>query len=202
MRRRWRAAALALACLLLLPFASARAAETILQLGARAGYVFGLGWTVGPALGLSVGGEPYQFLTARHIAFVGGLSVAGDVVLGEGEPIFRVHVDPEVGAVRACPPLAGNLSGGIGWVFRREASARFVFEGGASFLGAVYSTQLGTTSLFTGASVGYAEALGGGGNAQVGADIRMLSLPNNHSLGAFLNLCPALGKDQPKNFLP
>jgi hypothetical protein len=184
----------------------ARAADTILQLGLRAGYVFGLGWTVGPALGISAGGQPFELL-GPNIALLGGLSLAGDVVFVDGAaPIYRVHVDPEVGAVKACPPLAGFLSGGIGWVFSEGAPARFVFEGGASFLGGIYSSQLGTTSLFAGVAFGYAEALEGGGNPQLGGDVRLLSFPNNHDLvpvpTPFLNLCPVLSKVQPNNLFP
>ena len=127
---------------LLLVAAPARAAEAGVEIALRAGYVWGHGWTVGPALGV-IAARSQPVPSREGFLLVGGVGLATDVLVpraGAGNVGFRVHVGPQVMAMYACPTVGPKLTVGATWLFRSGARPQVGFEGGVSFL-AMYTQR-------------------------------------------------------------
>lgn len=97
--------------------APARAADRLeLQVGVRAGYVFGRGLTLGPLLsfGARLSGDVNQ--TSRPLTVLGAVVIAADVSLVPGGPWpWRLHAGAEVKPIWLCPVLALPVAAGAVW---------------------------------------------------------------------------------------
>jgi hypothetical protein len=98
----------------------ARAGELVAYVGARAGYVIGRGWTLGPEVGVGDGFASTYWFRNRETNFVIGLNAAGDVSFGDsGQPAFRAHVGAELAAFHECPVVVVPLGAGLSASFER-----------------------------------------------------------------------------------
>jgi len=98
----------------------ARGGQLVAYVGARAGYVIGRGWTLGPELGIGDGFASGYWFDQRETTFVIGLGVAGDVSFGDGgQPAFRAHVGAELAAFHDCPVVVVPLGAGLSGAFER-----------------------------------------------------------------------------------
>lgn len=188
----------ALAAGVLAPATSVRASELVLELGVRAGYVFGRGWTVGPTMSLLRGGVPADFFRQKEIALLAGLAASGDLMISStGDLSYRLHVGPELGGFHPCPALAPSLSGGAIWIFHRGVPARVGFEGGFSLLGAATNPfgdygHVTAHPLFVGPGYRYAGLLDGERSHDLALDVRMWSFPFADVGAAEVRLCGSL----------
>ena len=178
----------------------ARAGEVTLEVGLRAGYVFGRGWTAGPGVSLVRGGPPTPFFERHVIPLLFGLTASSDVVVGhDGDVGFRVHVGPEVGAIKSCPALALTLTGGVVWSFQLHAPVRIGVDGGASLLGSKpyeYPASPSSNLLFVGGAYRYSAFQDGARGHEMDLDARWWSLP--FTSPSWAGVCGALGGLEPR----
>jgi hypothetical protein len=172
---------------LLVPVASAQA-QLELQLGVRAGYVFGRGWTVGP--GISFGtklttGNPFS--QNWPTILVGGVAASGDVSFeGSGNPSFRVYAGPELALFHTCPAIVAPISGGLVLAVGRDQPARLGGQGSLAVLVAAlhpnptYLAPAPSPTFLAGAAYRVASIAGAGPRHELDADIRILFLPGDH----------------------
>jgi hypothetical protein len=179
---------------------SAHAGDVVLEVGLRAGWVFGRGLTVGPAVSLVRGGPPTQFFERHVIPLLFGVTASSDVVMGRGGDLgFRLHVGPEVGAIKSCPAFALTLTGGLAVAVRPHSPVRFGVDGGASLLGSEpydYPDMPSSNLLFVGGAYRYSALLDGERGHEVGLDSRWWSLP--FTTANWAGVCGAVGGLQPR----
>ncbi|HVU52042.1 MAG TPA: hypothetical protein VHL80_15195 [Polyangia bacterium] len=180
----------------------ARATVVVMELGVRAGYIFGRGWTVGPMVSALRGGVPSDSFERNELVLLGGLSASGDVVVSSsGQLSYRLHAGADVGLFHPCPSLAPRLTGGMMVDFHRGVSPRVGFEGGGSFLGGAtnpLSSDRDVTShpLLVGVGYRYARSLDGEHGHELGFETRMWFFP--FETGAALGLCGSFAPDRPR----
>lgn len=201
--RGWtRAPALVAAIVLLSCGAPVRASETILQVGLRAGYVFGRGWTVGPVLSVTGTNEPSSWFWINDLVIFGGLAASADVVVSsDASPSdasieWRLHVGPELGMFHKCRAFGGTLDLGVFWSLRRATPVRVGLEAGGALIGALVVKSPGEDPLFGGLAYRYGELLRGEGDQELALDVRRWIKP---SVGT-VALCSVFG-GEPSRFI-
>jgi hypothetical protein len=204
MRRRAAHATAAVAALVacVLVATPARASVFVLELGVRAGYIFGRGWTVGPLVSALRGGVPSDSFQRNQVALLGGFSASGDLVVSPaGDLSYRLHVGAELGLLHPCPSLAPTAGGGALWVLHRGVPPRLGFEGAFSFLGAATNplssmADVSNHPLFVGVGYRYAHLLDGEVGHELGVETRVMSLP--FETGPQLAVCGSFAPNQPR----
>jgi hypothetical protein len=203
MRRAGRATALVAALVAgILVAPPARASVIVLEVGVRAGYIFGRGWTVGPLVSALRGGFPSDSFERNQVVLLGGLSASGDVVVSSsGDLSYRLHAGAELGLFHPCPSLLPKLGVGGLLILHGGTPVRGGVEGAFSFLGAAANPFSSTTDvsshpLFVGVGYRYAHALEGEGGHELGLETLMWSVP--FETGARLAVCGSFAPDRPR----
>jgi hypothetical protein len=184
-----------LACAsLVLAAAPAGAASFAFEVGLRAGYVFGRGWTFGPDVGfLAAESDP-----AGSNHFLGGIDLAGDVLVSSaGDASFRLRLGPQVMALHACPAIGPKLAGGATAIFHRGAAPRLGFEGGVSLFAMVTQrttfNQVFSDQWFLAAGYRYTELLDGDRTHELELGGTIWAAPGPNQRIATFGLCNAFG---------
>jgi hypothetical protein len=193
--RRVRAALLAVVPLLALLSSetSARASALVLELGLRAGYVFGRGWTLGTVASFARAGFPSNWFLHNDTVALGGLAASVDVVLPAAAALDRVewrfHAGPELSALHACRAAGGVVYVGALWSLRQGEPIRLGIEGGGTVIGALYVPRSGGGPLFGGLAYRYGQLIGVEGAHEVALDFRGWTLPFETGLGNWAPFC-------------